>query len=344
MFYKISSLDVKYETVESVKEIIKELKDIKLEITELDLSNNTFVPEVFKEICKIIEEMKRLKVVNFESIISMLNYDEMVQICDLMSYSLTDKIVSLNLSANALSCRFPESLGDFISKCSLIDLNLYNCGLGKEGIERLGEFLDKVEKKELVTLNVGKNRINSIDSHFGEVLNKFKNIKDFKMAHNTIYEGMDEFLEKIDDLDLEVFDISDNFIENSSVFCKLIKGFSHLHELYIRDIKTEEMNDILQAILEITVESPELGGMIERPNMILDVSQNDMENEELLNKIERICKKYSIKKLYIYDNFFENIEKVKELVYEQDGEVIEMDPKMVEDVEDEMLKEKVEKL
>lgn len=291
MFYKIKTVDIIYETKESIEEILIELDKYQDKIVELDLSNNTYKPHIFQFICDRIKNMSNLKKIICSSIMSCLSYEETCEIGIMLNLALIQDIEELDLSNNALSCRFSISIEELIKKNKLKKLIVYNCGLAREGIERILKALEN--NNQLQILDIGKNRINTLSKELGIVLNKFINLKELKLAHNTIYEGMNEFLCELKDIQLEILDISDNFIEEPYNFCKLLQN-SHLIELYIRDIKNDYMKTILLTINSL---SPQL--------KILDISQNDMESEDELDLIISIVKNhYMLVKLIMYDNFW----------------------------------------
>lgn len=187
MIYKINTQFKKYDTVEAASFLLEELDRNKKDITVLDLSMNTYTPVVMEKICEIIKEMENLKSVILESIFDSLTFEEMSAALAALSNALSRELHSFELSSNAVSCDFPEDFGKFLSECPLTALNLYNCGLGMEGLKRVSNSLSKLENKsKLQVLDVSKNRINKIDDSFGPTIKKFKNLSQFKIRNNTI--------------------------------------------------------------------------------------------------------------------------------------------------------------
>ena len=322
MLFRVRTHNVKYENLEKAKKLLINLDENFDTVKELDLSHNTYYPPVFINIVKICNNMFKLKKINCESILSCLTLDDMIAICKAMHKHLPRTIKHLNMSANALSCNIPDEFVSFIGECNDLEhLNLYNCGLGHEGIVKILKGLEGKCPK-LNYLNIGKNRINILNSELGKIINGFKELKTFRMAHNTVSEGFDEFLNELTQNFTEL-DITDNFIEESDGLRKVIEG-SELKELHIRDIKTDDMSAILDAIL------------IHRKLEILDIAQNDMFEEGDLLKIIKIVENNQLKKLFIYDNFYET-----EFITQYDtlrdkmlyrGKFIDDDPALLEEV------------
>ncbi|ELA42226.1 uncharacterized protein VICG_00625 [Vittaforma corneae ATCC 50505] len=88
MLYKINTEFKKYSTLDSVKDILDDLSTQKFEISILDLSLNTFVPEVFVEVAKVIKEMQNLKHIKLESIFDSLTFEEMTDVLRALSLAL----------------------------------------------------------------------------------------------------------------------------------------------------------------------------------------------------------------------------------------------------------------
>ena len=178
MFYKIKTVDIIYETKESIEEILIELDKYQDKIVELDLSNNTYKPHIFQFICDRIKNMSNLKKIICSSIMSCLSYEETCEIGIMLNLALIQDIEELDLSNNALSCRFSTSIEELIKKNKLKKLIVYNCGLAREGIERILKALKN--SNQLQILDIGKNRINTLSKELGIVLNKFINLKELK--------------------------------------------------------------------------------------------------------------------------------------------------------------------
>ncbi|ORD94854.1 hypothetical protein ECANGB1_2079 [Enterospora canceri] len=331
MFFKVATTDVKYDTAESVRSLVANLAELSQRLTALDLSNNTYHPDAFASIAEQIKKMRNLKTASFESTMSCLDFEEMSSLCSMITNSLPNGLIALNLSSNALSCNFPNALTDFISRSNLVELNLYNCGLGREGIERVLRALEGLsDKTRLEKLNIGKNRMNSATNELGEIIGQFENLTLFKMAHNTVYEGLDSFLNGLVSLSLIELDISDNFVEEETALLEIL-GHGSLRLIHLRDIKTDHMDVILQKMVDT-------GSKIEH----LDVSQNDLETEESMNQLVELAKHNQIRELHIYDNYFETdfretYRKIKNLILRKGGRFIETDPAIMADEEEQRL-------
>lgn len=325
MKYEIKTHDFKYETVEQAKDLLNDLEKNKHIIIILNLSHNTFYPEVFTEMAKKTMHMKNLNELNLESTLSCLTLEHMIEICKTISKFVPKTITSFNMSANALSCNIPNEWCTFLSECTeLRELNLYNCGLGHDGIVKLLKKLDGKCKK-LNALNIGKNRINTLNKELGKIVGQFECLTELRLAHNTVSEGFDEFLTEITQ-NLQVLDITDNFVEEVSGLTQILNKKT-LKEIHLRDIKTDDMLPILEIIHENVYDSL----------TVLDVSQNDMFEEECLVLLLEIVKKNkNLSKLIIYDNFYETefatkFEDLKSLVKTK-GVFVDENSALIEDL------------
>ncbi|OQS53736.1 hypothetical protein EHP00_756 [Ecytonucleospora hepatopenaei] len=325
MEYKIKTLDFKYENLESACDLLKDLEEGKHTITCLDLSHNTYYPVVFAQIVKRITHFTHLIEINLDSTLSCLNLDEMVEICKLISLFVPKTLKKISMSANALSCNIPNEWCDFIAECNdLEELTLHNCGLGHDGISKIfGALKGKCIK--LKVLDIGKNRINILNKELGKIVNGFNHLLVFKMAHNTVSEGLNDFLGEINH-SLDVLDITDNFVDELDGL-KNILSKNTLKEIYLRDIKTENMSDVLKIFLTNNFENLK----------ILDISQNDMETEECLIFLMEIVKRNkSLKKLVIYDNFYETEYETMfldlKILMNLQGKFVDEDPSFIEEI------------
>lgn len=341
MFYKINTEYEKYSTIDSVKQIIEDLSAQKNEITVLDLSMNTFVPDVFREITKIIKEMKSLKKVRLESILDSLTYEEMCEILTDLSDSLPRNLDSFELPSNAVSCKFPESFGKFLEECPLKELNLHNCGLGEDGLKKITSHLNKLENKEnLVSLDLSKNRINVICTEFIDLFNEFKNLTRFILNANTIEEeSMASFLKNITNENLQIVNLTDNFVCGDAIE-SLGKVFlnNNIKELYLQDIKTNEgdINRLLKMFNEKNNDN--LPGTFEdsKQNLILDISCNGFD-QECVDLLEDLASIYRLKELIIFDNDYDDIENLKKIIQEDNGFVKDEEEEDIEPMDEEIV-------
>lgn len=327
MIYKINTEYKKYDTEESVKTLVEDLEKHVAEISSLDLSFNTFTPPVFKMIGCAIKNMKNLNHVRLESFLDSLTFEDMSTVMTDLSNALPRTLSALELPSNALSCDFPEAFGHFLSECPLRVLDLYNCGLGEEGLKAVTACLEKLENKDnLQVLNLSKNRINRITADFGPLLNKFKHITDFRIRNNTIEEGsMAAFLNGIQNPELQILDLSDNFVCGD---CHEALGNlfvrTNLTRLYLQDSKMDEGG--LNVFLRIACSKPldALPGAMEdtKPELHLDVACIDFEQDSV-ELLELLASKFTIKRLVLFENNYTDIEKLKEIVRGDGGVVIE---------------------
>lgn len=327
MIYEINTKFQKYSTSESAKQIIKELEEQKDKITRLDLSYNTFSPDVFSEIAGIIKEMKQLKHVKLESILDSLTFEEMCEVLTALSNALPRDLDAFELPSNAVSCNFPEEFGKFLEECPLKILNLHNCGLGEDGLKKVVAHLAKLEDKcNLASLNLSKNRINVICEEFADVFSEFKNLTEFILYANTIEEkSLARFLKNISNENLQKVNLTDNFVCGEAIDALgevVLKN--KVKELHLQDIKVDE-GDIarLLGILARRKEMEFPGTLsTERPELVLDISCNFFK-QDCVEALENLTAIYRFKKLIIFDNDFENIEKLKKLVHLDSGSVID---------------------
>ncbi|KAM0679560.1 Ran GAP Rna1 [Glugoides intestinalis] len=341
MLYKISTEFEKYSTIDSISGVLDELNENKEQITILDLSFNTFVPEVFSEIAKAIKAMKSLKHVKLESIFDSLTYEEMCNVLIVLCEALPRNLISFELPSNALSCNFPEEFGKFLQETPVKVLNLHNCGLGEDGLKRIVCYLEKLENKEnLTVLDFSKNRINVICDEFAPLLSSFENVTDFILYANTIEEkSMADFLGKIENKNLTVLNLTDNFVCGEAME-SLAKVFStnKIKELYLQDIKVDE-GDIKKALKALNSfkekRSSEEEG-IDKPEIVLDISCNYFE-QDCIEILEELAQSYKFKKLVIFDNNYEDVEKLKGLVLLDNGCIIDEEEEEIEEIDSELL-------
>lgn len=341
MFYKIDTEYEKYATLDSVKQILEDLDSQKNEITVLDLSMNTFTPDVFSEIAKIIKEMKSLKKIRLESILDSLTYEDMCEILTSLSDALPRNLDSFELPSNAVSCKFPESFGKFLEECQLKELNLHNCGLGEDGLKKITAHLSKLPNKEnLISLDLSKNRINVICDEFTELFKEFKNLTRFILNANTIEEeSMGFFLESITNTSLQIVNLTDNFVCGDAIE-SLGKVFlnNDIKELYLQDIKTNEgdINRLLKIFNEKS--SNKLPGTFEssKQDLILDISCNGFD-QECVDLLESLADNYRLKELIIFDNNYDDVENLKKIVQEDNGFVKDEEEEDVEPVDEEIV-------
>ncbi|KAI5168687.1 hypothetical protein PAEPH01_0333 [Pancytospora epiphaga] len=347
MFYKITTKGKKYETESSVEQLLGDLKNNGSEITRLDLSLNTFTPDVFKLVAKAIEELSCLKELRCESFVDSLTYNEMCSVLTSLCDSLPRDLEILELPSNALSCNFPEALGRFISECPLKTLALNDCGLGEDGLIAVAKWLEKLpNKKNLETLNLSKNRINKITPDFIPVFNGFVNLKEFRIRSNTIEEkSMAGFLKGIKIGSIEVLDLSDNFICGDchtalgQLFIEL-----DLHELYLQDAKMDVggLNVFLKLACTKLTQSLQGSFVSDKPELVLDISCLGFEQDSV-SLLEELASKFALKRLVLFENDYEDIENLIGLVAEDGGVVIE-DEEELEEPRPDLSAELIEKL
>ena len=308
----------KYTEVEDLADFLKEMEDGKDEITTLDVSMNTFTPPVAKELAKRIAGLTKLKKIELGSILDSLKIEDMNIVIPALIDALPLTLEELEMPSNALSCNYPKELSKFIKNCPLRVLNLFDCGLGEEGLRRIsGDLSEQENKANLRSLNLGKNRINVIHKEFAEVLNSFEGLAELRIRSNTIEkESLTGFLERLDGGKLAVLDLSDNFVRGG---CEVALGElfkrAPIEQLYLFDSKMDgdELSQFLAKALEKQVE--------EKPKLVLDVSVC-WGNEACVPLLEQLAAQYAIKRLVLFENDFEASEDLISLVRESGGVVI----------------------
>jgi len=345
MLYKISTEFEKYSTVKSAEKIISDLGNQASEITILDLSLNTYTPEVLKEMCSKIKEMKALRHVILESIFDSLNYEDMCLCLELLCESLPETLLSFELPSNAVSCNFPEKFGDFLSRTPLKKLNLHNCGLGEDGLVKVGQCLKKLEDKSILEyLDLSKNRINVISKEFAEVFSAFENLSSFKLQANTIEESsMELFLGNIENENLQLLDLSDNFVCGKAIdYLGEVFIRNKITELYLQDIKVDD-GDIFRLLKKMNSKpTQEVPGGFEdqRSELILDISCNSFE-QDCVKLLEDLASRFLIKKLVIFDNCYDSIDDLKTMISSDGGVLIDQEGDLMsqeEVLDDELIK------
>lgn len=341
MLYKISTEFQKYSTLESIEFLIDDLQDHKETISSLDLSMNTYTPEICKLICSVIREMKNLKKIRLESIFDSLTYDEMCSALELISECLPRTLLSFELPSNAVSCNFPEKFAEFLSECPLKVLNLHNCGLGEDGLRKVSECLSKLKNKDsLVSLDISKNRINVISEDFARVFSEFTNVSEFKINCNTIEEeSMEAFLKEITNENLAILNLSDNFVCGNAIeHLGNIFQKNRITELILQDIKIDRGD--IRRLLEFMnrKQTQDLPGAIDqsKPELILDLSCNSFE-QDCIELLENLSTKFFIKRLVIFDNSYECINRLREMISSDGGCIIDEEEEFSEPVDDEIM-------
>ena len=325
----------KYTDVEDIKDVLDEMETHKDNISMLDLSMNTYMPVVAEKLAEKIRKMKNLKHVRMESIVDSLTKEEMGESITHLVSAFPDNLEDLEISSCALSCEYPDAISEFLGRCPLRSLKLYDCGLGEEGLIRLTKDLEKLENKEnLKSLNLGRNRLNCMHKEFTGLFNSYPNIEEFRIRSNTIEEeGLAYFLENAHCSNLRVLDISDNFVSGDchSALGKLFLR-SRIQELHLYDGKMDDGG--LKEFLEIVTSVPSEGlpgGLSDgRPDLILDISCLDAE-QDCVPLLERLAELYNIKKLVLFENQFDDISKLADMVRETGGVVLDTEDITVDD-------------
>lgn len=327
MLYKINTEFQKYSTEESVNFLIEDLENNKNNISILNLSFNTFIPEIFEKVFLVVNQINGLKHVILESIFDSLNYTEMCECLKIISKYLPKDVIAFELPSNAVSCKFPEEFGIFLQNANLKILNLHDCGLGEDGLIKISEYLSKSKYKEsLTSLNLSKNRINIICDKFVEIFSEFKNLEKFVFYSNTIEEqSMSNFLKNVKNEKLNYLHLSDNTVCGEGIeYLGEIFLKNSLSHLYLQDIKIDD-GDIkkLLEIMNKKLKNEIMGGIEDgRENLWLDISCNRFE-QDCVTLLENLTEIFKFKKLIIFENYYDDISNLKELVIKDGGILID---------------------
>ncbi|KAI4291643.1 hypothetical protein PAPHI01_0917 [Pancytospora philotis] len=319
----------KHQTAEDVAEIVADILAVKnvIEVLECDLV--TFCPAAFVKLCGAIKQLEKLRHFTFRSVLDTLTKEEMEENLRLLSAALPHTLEVFEFPDNALSCNFPDELGEFLRACPLKELDLHNCGLGERGLVRLTGYLAGVEdKSRLVRLNVSKNRINKLHKEFDELLSGFPNLAEFKIRNNTIESAsMARFLGSLQNKQLRVLDLSDNFLCDDAVaalgelFLRL-----DLSQLLLRDIKMDdaEFTEFLETARTKRLDKLPGDFSASKPRLVLDISLNDF-GQDVVPALLGLAEVFAFQELQLADNYFEDIHALKLLVEEDGGVVVEGD-------------------
>jgi Ran GTPase-activating protein 1 len=356
MKFSIADKKKRYETKEDISEIVDSLRASQDEIVEVDLSINFFSEEAIGAICEALEGCRNMKSINLCSTFTGLNKERLHQNLSLVSKVLMKhEIQNIDLSDNAISADFPEEFGNFVANSkNLYVLRINNCGLGEKGGDRLAGFMDKIrDKGQLRILEVAQNRFFTFPKELCKVIPDFTSLSELRVQYNTVDEDtMVAFLDSIGNLDLEVFDIRDNFLseEGSRILGELYCKWS-LRELRVGDCMMGDAG--IGAFLDEASSKfvpMALPGDIEprREGILLDLSYNDF-GQDSVEKLVKFCSKNAIGQLLIFGNYFEDLTDVVEKVKLNNGEVIAEETARAEELAreeeiDELLLEKMANL
>ncbi|AFN82995.1 RAN specific GTPase-activating protein [Encephalitozoon romaleae SJ-2008] len=329
MIFSIGDQKKKYETREDVSEVVEEIRKSLDELVEVDLSGNHFSEEAMEEICNVLQDAKNLCVINLSSAFLGLDKEKLYSNLVMLSNMLrTHKIQKIDLSDNAISSEFPPEFGEFISSSTdLVHLKMNNCGLGKVGGGRLGNYLLGIsDKSKLEVVDIAQNRFFSFPKELSDALLKFENIKELRIQYNTIEEEtMLLFLRSFSNHSLEVLDIRDNFLS--------LEGSRYLGDLYCEwNLKELRVGDCMmgnEGVKEFLRKASKkfipmsLPGDYNsrRERIILDISYNEFEQDAVELLID-FCRRNTIKELGVFGNYYDDISDVVEIVERQGGIVV----------------------
>lgn len=350
MIFSIAGGKKRYETAESVQEIIDEIKEDSNKIIEINLCDNVFLVEAAMPLFKTIKEVKHLNKLILSRVFSALPRDIMMKSFEAVISNINPKqLVYLDLSENALSCDFPDFFVEFlINLDNLRVLKVQNCGFGTIGGNKLASILKRiVNKSNLMVLDFSSNKLTSSAANLGETFSEFKYLEEVYIQYNNVdRESMFHFLKSFDDHSLVKLDLRDNLIDERG--CKLLGEFFvswDLEDLRIGDCLIRD--DGLKAFISNANLKSNLlmcqGGFTFERTMTLDISFNEI-TEEGLEGLEDFLEAFKVKKLHIEGNDFETCEKIIETVRKHDGVVIFEEEDSNEDEDKLLLEEKIANL
>ncbi|KAK6089830.1 hypothetical protein P3W45_001178 [Vairimorpha bombi] len=331
MLFSLKNEERKYYTKEDVEVIVKDLSNNMDTIEEIDLTSNVFKPEAMEEICRVISKMKKLKSVILDEIFTTLNKEEMLSCFRHISLALKDKnLVVLDISNNALSSELPKEFFNLLSESnSLKFFKIRNCGLGHKGGNLIGECLNNLKvKNNLEYLDIAQNRFFTFPEKLSEAVMSLSNLSVLKLEYNTIEKiTMTKFLRVLKNHPLEILDIRDNFLDVEG--CRILGEIFatwNLRELMIGDClaHTEGILEFIRYANKKFSSMKLPGDCKEDDEVILDLSHNDWE-QECIEKIADFCEKYSIKKIFVNGNMYDDDEYLINAVSRYGGEVVKDD-------------------
>ncbi|ORD99908.1 hypothetical protein A0H76_2721 [Hepatospora eriocheir] len=334
IFFKVQSFVKDYKSADDVREIIKELEKNKSTIKIVDLSDNNYYPEAFKAIMNTIKGLNRLETIKVDSICGGLDKDMITENIKSLYESVVGRIKSIDLNSNALSANFPEELCKLIEDSPIEHLDLRNCGLGNDGIERIEKCL--INKKKLSYLSLAKNGANYFSESFGETISKLTNLKTLNLGSNYIQTDMSFLFDLFSKLNLKSLDISGFMIDDDIKLKEYIHS-STLDSLAARDIKSSD-SEVIYKLLEFLSSKPEVkympGSLQDKEELYLDISFNYLSDEEegrAYNNLIKVAKRYSLTKLLIYGcDIIDEREDFSELKSLIKGELVLEKPKPVD--------------
>lgn len=326
MLYKISTEFQKFSTEESISLLLGDLERQKDYITTLNLSLNTFTPQMLEKVLSVISQMKNLTHVIFESIMDTLSFEDMLACVILISKNMPSGLRAFEMPCNALSYKFPEEFGEFLRDTDLKVINLQDCGLGADGLDKLTKVLrDSKYKKSLTKLNLAKNRINEVSEEFGEYFSSLENLEYFQFNSNTIEDiSMERFLKLVTNKNLKCLNLSDNTVCGKAIeYLGRIFNDNELESLYLQDIKADDgdINNLLE-IMTKKLHSDLPGEFKEKPKLIMDISCNRFDQDCVL-LLEKLALTFDFRKLIIFENDYSDISNLKQLILKNKGVLVD---------------------
>ncbi|KAM0677974.1 Ran GAP Rna1 [Binucleata daphniae] len=347
MIFSIAGQKKRYETEESVSDLIIILENNKDKITEINFRDNVFLQPALLPLFKAIKQIQNLKKITLSRIFSALPKETMMECFKIILENLNpENLHFLDLSQNAISCNFPEFFTNFLQKLDkLKTLKIDNCGLGTTGGVNLAKALKNIKNKsDLHSIDISTNKLVSSAKELGEALNEFTNLEEVYIQYNNVdRESMLAFLRSFENHSLSKLDLRDNFINVCG--CELLGEYFvtwDLEELRMGDclIKDEGLKAFVNNAKEKIKYTMYQGGYTGNEGIELDLSFNGITNEGIKELEEFLCD-VNVKLLRIEGNYFFECDDLTFLVQNNGGEIIyeeedSMEENLIEEVHEKL--------
>lgn len=150
-----------WDKVEDIEKVLSDLRDLREQITGIELSSNSLGFEAAKALAEEIKNIPNLEVVIYRDIfVSRLKQDLPKSLLELIKAIEDKNIRVLDLSDNAFGPIGVAAFDFFLRKTkTLKELYIENNGLGPEGAEQVAQSLFENEEISLQLLHINRNRL-----------------------------------------------------------------------------------------------------------------------------------------------------------------------------------------
>lgn len=343
----ISEEKKKYNTVEDLQDLMKHIDENKEDLFGIDLSENSFSPECIKHIMPAICACSNIEILTFKGIFTTRGKAEVEESleCIVNCIGKLEKVTYFDISDNALSMHGMKILAPLIEGMSdLKYLVLNNNGIGIDGGECLAEALTVLAGKgsALERIELGRNRLETSAKPICNALRNFMNIDTIKLYQNSINAvTMADILLLLQDLDIRVFDVADNFLLERGAFA-LAKC---LNRWNIESINVSDclLGDAGVKALAIALEhSVRIQGDLST-EMVLDMAYNDISGE-VLDTVFLLLQKIPQAKVVLTGNTFtlDEVHELSKKLHTKGTEIVFEEEELTETSEEEKDQEKIE--